>query len=166
MRLTRLSEMALTEAYQPAGHQRRDQSRQGGRRRHREPPPRSSRAALVGRHQLHDGGRRDARAARRSGRDGRSPAADLRDVSRTSGRLRCVTCVRCDKRIWLPAFVLVACALTVALAQDAPKRRNVIIFVADGLAPRFGQPHRYAGALQSPHRRACTSPTATRCFRR
>lgn len=31
------------------------------------------------------------------------------------------------------AFVLVAGTLTVALAQDAPKRRNAIIFVADGL---------------------------------
>ena len=30
-------------------------------------------------------------------------------------------------------FVLVAGTLTVALAQDAPKRRNAIIFVADGL---------------------------------
>ena len=78
MHLTRLSEMALNRRLQPAGHQRRDQSRQSRGRRYREPPPHASRAPLVGRHELHDGGGRDARAARRPGRNGRAPAAHFR----------------------------------------------------------------------------------------
>ena len=119
-----------------AGHQRRHQSRQGGRRRHREPPAYSSRAALVGRHELHDGRGRDARAARRSAL--RRPRACGRSSSGfTPGRVRRVRvgasgCSRCDVR-WVRAFVLLVGAATVITAQDAPKRRNAIIFVADGL---------------------------------
>ena len=45
-----------------------DQPGQSGRRRYREPSPSASRAALVGRHEFHDGGRRDASASRGSWR--------------------------------------------------------------------------------------------------
>ena len=68
MRLTRDAEMALTEAYHAAGHQRRHQPRPAGRRRHRRPPARAPGAALERRHQLHVGRRRDARAARGAAR--------------------------------------------------------------------------------------------------
>ena len=34
---------------------------------------------------------------------------------------------------WVRAFVLLLSAAAVVVAQDAPKRRNAIVFVADGL---------------------------------
>lgn len=54
--------------------------------------------------------------------------------------------------VWFVGFVLAPLALAVVFAQDAPKRRNAIIFVADGL--RHGsvnpmRPYIRTGALRS-----------------
>ena len=45
---------------------------------------------------------------------------------------------------------VVLLALTTVLAQESPKPRNAIVFVADGLRHGVRQCHRHAGVLQSP----------------
>ena len=82
------------------------------------------------------------------------------DLGATVARLRPIferlyaSAHRCVGCVGRAAFVLrVAGAAAVVVAQDAPKRRNAIVFVADGLRHGSVNRGRYAGALQSPHRR-------------
>ncbi len=60
---TQRSEQASPRGVSARGDQRRHQSRKGCRRRHRRAPAHSPGAAVARRHQLHDGGGGDARAA-------------------------------------------------------------------------------------------------------
>ena len=67
MELTRRVRDRAPEAYAPHGINIGHQSRQAGRRRRPRSPPHARGAALERRHELHDGGRRDARVARGTG---------------------------------------------------------------------------------------------------
>ncbi len=79
-----------------AGREPRDEPRCGRRRGHRRPPPPPRRPAVGRRHQLHLGGRRGARAARRrstrSTSCSRPPSTDARCTARG---VRATTAARC-----------------------------------------------------------------------
>ena len=140
-RSTRDAEMALTEAYQPAGHQRRHQPRPPGRRRHRRSHPHPPRAALDRRHEFHVG-RRRARACCR-----RTCGKRSRDCSRFSSGSRDTANLRHDRhhaetqstqkalRLAVCELVLVSMVLELS-AEHLAFKQSIEQFAREVVAPR------------------------------
>ena len=153
---------------QPARNQCRDQPRQGGRRRHREPSPHARRAALVRRHEFHDGGWRDAGPSGGSRGDGRTASSDFRKARPTSRCVRCDGCVRCDE-----CDRCVGCGRSrwararwwfwrhkTDRSRGMPSSSLPTAFGTDrSIPPTRRRSTEFA-------RKACISPTAIPCFRR